>query len=77
MSLWYTHVNRGVIDSNRNYGKNDPPLSIKKGKRGRVTRAVRVRLPAGSEIVYSAHIPILPCGARVVVVSPSEPEIVE
>lgn len=29
---YYTHVNRGVIDSNRKNGTNNPPIAVKRGK---------------------------------------------
>ncbi len=74
---YYTHVNRGVIDSNRKHGKNDPPIAIKRGKTGKSEYAFRVELPPNSEMIYSPHDPILACGARLVIVSDEAPRIVE
>lgn len=74
---WFTHINRGVIDANRKHGRSDPPVSIRKGKRGKAIYATHVRLPAGAEVIYSAHEPILPCGARMVIVSETQPEVIE
>jgi hypothetical protein len=69
-------VNRGTIDANRNRGEDAPPFTIRKGKHGKPRYASRVRLPAGAEMIYSAHDPILPCGARAVITCPTEPEVV-
>lgn len=74
---YYTHVNRHKIDSNRNNGTNDPVITIKRGKNGKPTYAHEVELPPGSRMLYSAHDPILPCGARLVIVSDEKPRIVE
>jgi len=71
--LFYTHVNRGIIDSNRKNGTNDPPVVVKRGKTGKGWYANEVELPPGSRMVYSAHNPILSCGARLVIISEQEP----
>jgi hypothetical protein len=70
---YYTHVNRGVIDSNRKHGTNEPAVSVRRGKTGKAWYAHEVELPAGSRMIYSAHKPLLQCGARLVIVSDSEP----
>lgn len=72
----YVHVDRGVIDSNRKHGRSDPPVTIRRGKRGRSQKCFEVELPAGSRMVYSPHEPILSCGARLVVVCPTEPQVI-
>lgn len=71
--MYYTHINRQTVDHNRKYGTNLPPISIRKGKRGKATYHHQVVLPAGSRLVYNPHTPILPCGARLVIVSEEEP----
>lgn len=76
MVKWYTHVNRGVIDSNRKHGTDFPAVTIRRGKTGKSIRAMEVSLPAGSRMIYSPHEPILPCGARLVVVSDEQPEVI-
>jgi len=73
---YYTHVNRGVIDSNRKHGRDDPPVTFRKGRRGKATYAHEVELPSGSRMIYSAHKPLLPCGARLVVVSDMQPRVI-
>lgn len=73
--MWYTHVNRGKIDSNRKHGNEEPVITIKKGKRGKPQYAHEVLLAPGSRMVYSND-RILPCGARCVVISETEPEVI-
>lgn len=75
-TVWYTHVNRGVIDSNRKNKTDNPPVTFRKGKYGRSTRAFEVEFPAGSRMIYSPHEPVLPCGARLVVISPEAPKVI-
>lgn len=75
--VWYTHINRGTIDSNRKHGREDPPVKFQKGKYGKPTYAMEVELPAGSRVVYDAHGTILPCGARLVIVSDESPIVVK
>jgi hypothetical protein len=54
--MYYIHINRNVIDSNRN--------------------AHEVSLPAGSRIIYDHAGTILPCGARLVIMSEEAPIVV-
>lgn len=74
--MYYTHINRNVIDSNRKHGKNDPPVRFQRGRYGKSTYCHEVELPAGSRVIYSATGSILPCGARLVITSPEEPKVV-
>lgn len=74
--MYYTHVNRNVIDSNRKHGRNEPPIKVQKGKTGRPTYCHSVVLPVGARLVYSHEGTLLPCGARLVIMSEEEPEIV-
>lgn len=75
--IYYTHVNRGVIDSNRKHGTDNPAITIRRGKTGKSEYATEVLLPEGSRMIYSAHEPILACGARLVIVSETKPEIIK
>lgn len=77
MIRYYTHVNRGVIDSNRKNGTNNPPIAVKRGKTGKAEYAFEVELPENSRMVYSPHDPILACGARLVIVSDTKPTIID
>lgn len=74
--VWYTHINRNVIDSNRKHGRSEPPIKFQKGKYGDPVYCHSVDLPNGSRLVYSAEGTILPCGARLVIESPERPTIV-
>ena len=73
---FYTHINRNIINSNRDRGENLPPVRFQKGKYGKATYAHEVRIPGPSSVIYSPHDPILPCGARMVIVSEDEPVVV-
>lgn len=73
---YYTHVNRGKIDGNRKRGTNEPVVSVRRGKHGKAAYGNEIILPPGSRVIYSPHVPILPCGARLVIVSEEKPEIV-
>lgn len=77
MTQYYTHINRGVIDANRKHGTNNPPVSVRRGKNGKAKYGFSFVLPEGSRIVYSAHEPILKCGARLVIISDTEPQLIE
>lgn len=74
--MYYTHVNRGQIDSNRKHGTNEPVVRYQKGKYGEAVYAHELELPAGSRIIYDHQGKILPCGARLVIASETEPKII-
>lgn len=73
---YYTHVNRQVIDRNTKQGLDEPAVTFRKGRRGKATYAHEIELPAGSRVIYSAHKPLLPCGARLVIVSDEAPTVI-
>lgn len=75
--MYYTHINRNVIDSNRKNGTNDPPIKFQKGKYGKGTYCHEASLPPGSRIAYDNTGTILPCGARLVIVSDTAPTILK
>jgi hypothetical protein len=74
--MYYTHVNRNKIDSNRKNNTNEPVVRFQKGKYGKATYCHEVELPEGSRMLYSSDDPILPCGARLVIVSDTEPKVI-
>lgn len=75
--IWYTHINRNVIDSNRKNGTNNPAVRFQKGKYGEPTYAFEVELPAKSRVFYKPNgDAVLPCGARLVIISDMEPTVV-
>ena len=70
---YYTHINRNTIDSNRKQKTNNPPIKIQKGKYGKPEYFDEVELPSGSKLIYTPHGHILPCGARLVIISKTKP----
>jgi hypothetical protein len=76
VTAWYIHINRGVIDANTKHGRDDPPVCFRRGLRGKATYAREVALADGSVLTYSPDKPLLPCGARLVISSPTEPRII-
>lgn len=59
------HVNMHVIKSNRVHNTNEPPLTVRRGRRGKnAQRAHEVTINGPSKVIHSPHDP-LPCGARV------------
>lgn len=76
--MFYTHINRNKIDSNRKHGTEEPAVRFQEGKYGEPTYAFEVELPAGSRVCYvPSGDPILPCGARLVIVSDTAPTVIK
>ena len=72
----FIHVNQHVIRANKKNGTNDPVLTIKEGKKN--TYCHRVRINGPSEVIYSGNEKtLLPCGARVAIVTESDIDILE
>jgi len=72
----YIHINQHVIRSNKKNRVSDPVITIKQGSKN--TYCKRVKIHGPSEVIYSGNdSTLLPCGARVAVVTESEVEIVE
>lgn len=42
--MYYTHINRNIIDSNRKNGDNNPPVKFQQGKYGKPTYAHEVKI---------------------------------
>lgn len=72
----YIHVNQHVIRSNLKNNISEPVITIKRGAKN--TYCKRVKILGPSEVIYSGNdATLLPCGARVAVVTESEVEIIE
>ena len=72
----FIHVNQHVIRANKKNGTNDPVITIKEGKKN--TYCHRVRINGPSEVIYSGNEKtLLPCGARVAIVTESDIDIIE
>lgn len=76
--MYYTHINRNIIDSNRKHKKTDPPVRFQKGKYGKAEYALEVEITGTTKVMYAPEneAPILPCGARLVIVSEEKPTII-
>jgi hypothetical protein len=73
---WFIHVNKNTIASNRKKGTEEPAIRFQNGKYGKPIYANRVRFKEG-EFIYAPHgDPLLPCGARMVLATEFEPEVV-
>lgn len=73
---WFININKHVIAKNAKTGSDEPPVRISKGKTGRPQYCHAASIPAGSAIIYSAHEPILKCGARLVIQCPTKPGVI-
>ena len=72
----YIHVNQHVIRSNKKNNQSEAVITVKRGSKNTYCKKVKILGP--SEVIYSGNDkPLLPCGARVAVVTESEVEIVE
>jgi len=72
----YIHVNQHIIKSNKKNGIDEAVITVKRGSKN--TYCKRVRILGPSEVVYSgSEKTLLPCGARVAVITESEVEILE
>lgn len=72
----YIHVNQHKIRSNKKNGTNEPVITIKQGKKNTYCSEVKILGP--SSIIYGGNDkPILSCGARVVIYTESDIEVVK
>lgn len=62
MAKTIVHVNQHIIRANKTKGEQNPPLTIRQGKR--IVRAHEVELIGPVRVVYRPDKP-LSCGARV------------
>ena len=72
----YIHVNQHVIRANKKNGTNDPVITIKQGSKNTYCHEVEIKGP--SKIIYGCNDkPLLSCGARVVIETEADVEIVK
>ena len=71
----YIHVNQHKIRSNLKNNKKEPVITVKKGNKN--TYCKEVKLLGPSIVIYNDDKPILSCGARVVVCTESDIEIIK
>jgi hypothetical protein len=75
-SKTYIHVNQHVIRSNKKNERNDPVITVKQGSKNVYCHQVAILGP--SKVVYGGNDrPLLNCGARVVIETESEVEVLE
>ena len=72
----YIHVNQHVIRSNKKNNENEPVITIKQGSKNTYCHEVEILGP--SKMIYGGNDkPILPCGARVVIETESNIDIIK
>ena len=72
----YIHVNQHVIRANKKHGKNDPVITIKQGSKNTYCHEVDIKGP--SKVIDGGNEKaILACGARVVIETEADIEIVK
>ena len=72
----YIHVNQHVIRANKKNNTNDPVITIKQGKSNIYCHEVNILGP--SRVVYGGNKkPLLSCGARVVIETEAEVEVIK
>jgi hypothetical protein len=71
----YIHVNQHVIRANKKHNENNPVITIKQGSKNTYCYEVEIKGP--SRVIYGGNDrPLLSCGARVVIETESDVEIV-
>ena len=72
----YIHVNQHVIRANKKNNTNDPVITIKQGKSNIYCHEVNILGP--SRVVYGGNEKsLLSCGARVVIETEAEVEVIK
>lgn len=71
----YVSINGNVIRSNRKHGLDDPPIRIVKSRGDRFPRYAREIVICGSSRINYTHEPSLKCGARVVLETECEVQV--
>ena len=75
MAKKYIHVNQHKIRANKKNGTDEPVITIKEGKTNTYCHEVKVNGP--SVIKYGGNAkPLLSCGARVVIQTNAEIDII-
>jgi hypothetical protein len=71
----YIHVNQHVIRANKKHNENNPVITVKQGSKNTYCHEVEIKGP--SRVIYGGNDrPLLSCGARVVIETESDVEIV-
>lgn len=71
MAKKYIHVNQHKIRANKKNGTDEPVITVKEGKKNTYGHSVKIH--GESTVMYGGNDkPILPCGARVVIVTEAD-----
>jgi hypothetical protein len=71
----YIHVNQHVIRANKKHNEDNPVITVKQGSKNTYCHEVEIKGP--SRVIYGGNDrPLLSCGARVVIETESDVEIV-
>jgi len=74
VSKTYIHVNQHKIRANKKHGTDEPVITVKRGRDNTYCHEVKILGP--STVLYGGNNkPLLSCGARVVIETESEVEI--
>ena len=72
----YIHVNQHKIKSNKKNGTNEPVITVKQGRKNTYCKEVKILGP--STVIYGGNDkPLLSCGARVVICTESNIEVIK
>lgn len=72
----FVSINGKTIRGNAIRGTDDPPIRIAKSRSDKKPRYAReIKINGPSELVYSPSCPIMSCGARLVLKTESEVDI--
>jgi len=72
----YIHVNQHIIRANKKHGTNEPVITIKQGSKNTYCHQVAILGP--SKVTYGGNDkPILSCGARVVIETEADIDIIK
>lgn len=75
MTKTYIHVNQHKIRSNKKHGTDEPVITVKQGSKN--TYCHEVRIMGDSVVRYGGNDqPILSCGARVVIETEADVEVI-
>lgn len=75
--MYYIHVNKNTIASNRKHSRDEPAVRFQKGKYGKPVYAHRVAFDGGELVYKPSGEPLLPCGARLVIQTETKPRVIE
>jgi hypothetical protein len=71
----YIHVNQHVIRANKKHNEDNPVITVKQGSKNTYCHEVEIKGP--SRVIYGGNDrPLLSCGARVIIETESDVEIV-